>query len=76
MFKPTRQQAKNKSVNRKSAAPTHTKTNSLMKLLSRLNGATINELVKATGWQPHSVRAFLADHAHNKAATVLVIPKN
>lgn len=75
MLKPTRQQAKNKSGSRSSAAPAHTKTNSLLKFLSRLNGATINELVKATGWQPHSVRAFLADHACEKAATVLVIPK-
>jgi len=26
-------------------------------LLARTGGATLDELVKATGWQPHSVRA-------------------
>jgi predicted ArsR family transcriptional regulator len=75
MFRPTRQQAKNKSVNRKSAAPTHTKTNSLLKLLSRPCGATINELAKAMDWQPHSVRSFLAGHVRKKLRLSLSSPK-
>ncbi len=60
MLKPTRQQC------RRSTAPTHAKTNSLLKLLSRPNDATINELAKATGWQPHSVRGFLVRHVRKK----------
>jgi hypothetical protein len=37
-----------------------TKIDSILKLLGRPNGATIEQLRKATGWQPHSVRASLS----------------
>jgi uncharacterized protein DUF3489 len=37
-----------------------TKTQACLDLLLRANGATIEELQKATGWQPHSVRGFLS----------------
>ena len=36
-----------------------TKTDKLHGLLRRPSGATIVQLQKATGWQPHSVRAAL-----------------
>ena len=36
------------------------KANTILKLLQRRNGASIAELQKATGWQPHSVRGFLS----------------
>jgi hypothetical protein len=36
-----------------------TKSASVTKLLSRERGASIAELVKATSWKEHSVRAFL-----------------
>jgi hypothetical protein len=36
-----------------------TKSAAVMKLLSRDKGATMGEMEKATGWQPHSCRAFL-----------------
>jgi Protein of unknown function (DUF3489) len=29
-------------------------------LLRRPDGATVKELMKATGWQPHSVRGYLS----------------
>jgi hypothetical protein len=32
----------------------------MLKLLRSNNGATISQLQKATGWQPHSVRGFLS----------------
>ena len=32
----------------------------ILDLLKRSGGATMKELMKATGWQPHSVRGFLS----------------
>jgi hypothetical protein len=32
----------------------------VVKLLQRNNRATIDELIKATGWQAHSVRGFIS----------------
>ena len=37
-----------------------TKTDAVLKLLERQQGATVAQLRKATGWQPHSVRAALS----------------
>lgn len=46
-----------------SANPTATKAagkiDRVIALLSRPNGATLDELVSATGWQPHTTRAAL-----------------
>ena len=42
-----------------SAAPT-SKSDMVIKLLTRAKGATPIELITATDWQPHSVRAFLS----------------
>jgi hypothetical protein len=36
------------------------KTAQILDLLKRPGGATSKELMKATGWQPHSVRGFLS----------------
>jgi Protein of unknown function (DUF3489) len=36
------------------------KTDKILDLLKRPSGVSLKELVKATGWQPHSVRGFLA----------------
>jgi hypothetical protein len=37
-----------------------TKTSKILDLLKRPDGVTLKELVKATGWQPNSVRGFLS----------------
>jgi hypothetical protein len=35
------------------------KSATVTKMLTRGNGATIAEIIKSTGWQEHSCRAFL-----------------
>lgn len=44
---------------RKVERRTVTKTSVVKKLLKRKQGASLDELVKATGWQPHTTRAAL-----------------
>lgn len=39
--------------------PANTKVHGVLALLRREGGATIDEVVNATGWQPHSARAAL-----------------
>jgi hypothetical protein len=36
-----------------------TKSDTVIALLDRAKGATLDEICKATNWQPHSARAFL-----------------
>ena len=42
------------------------KQDTVITLLERSEGATLAALVKATGWQPHSVRGFLAGTVRKK----------
>ncbi len=44
---------------RQAAGARRTKADTILDLLQRPTGASISELTKATGWQPHSVRAAL-----------------
>jgi len=37
-----------------------TKTDTILKMLDRPNGATSEQLQKVTSWQPHSIRAAIA----------------
>jgi hypothetical protein len=60
--------AKNPAKGAKSAKPAKTasgarhgsKTEQVLELLKRPDGATLHDLTKVTGWQAHSVRGFLS----------------
>ena len=47
------------------------KTAKVVDLLKRPGGATAKELLKATGWQPHSVRGFLSGTLGKKMGLVV-----
>lgn len=53
-----------------------TKSDTVLALLTRSRGATINEMMKATGWQSHSVRGFLAGNVKKKLSRNLVSEPN
>jgi hypothetical protein len=44
----------------KPGRPGSSKTDKVLDLLKRPGGVTAKELMKVTGWQPHSVRGFLS----------------
>ena len=39
---------------------TPSKKQTIERLLKRRNGTTLADMIKATGWQPHSVRAAMS----------------
>ena len=53
-----------------------TKTGKILDLLKRPDGATLQELMKLTGWQAHSVRGFLSGTVGKKMARVVTSTKD
>jgi hypothetical protein len=47
-----------------------TKLDMLEQLLARSNGASIAEMMKATGWQAHSVRGAIAGALKKRGLTI------
>ncbi len=58
---PPRKAPRQRTKSAKAGGPrAGTKQATLIDLLKRKTGATIDDLVKATGWQPHSVRGAIS----------------
>jgi hypothetical protein len=51
------------------------KTETILALLKRPGGVTAKELMKATGWQPHSVRGFLSGTVSKKMGLMVTSSK-
>jgi len=51
------------------------KTAKILELLKRPSGVTARELLKATGWQPHSLRGFLSGTVDKKMGLAVTSTK-
>ncbi|HKH98611.1 MAG TPA: DUF3489 domain-containing protein [Candidatus Sulfotelmatobacter sp.] len=57
---PTSRTAPRTKTPKAASARKGSKTAKILALVKRPGGAALKELMKATGWQPHSVRGFLS----------------
>jgi hypothetical protein len=64
-----------KGQKKASAARDSSKTAKILDLLKRPGGVTAKELMKATGWQPHSVRGFLSGTISKKMGLTVTSTK-
>jgi hypothetical protein len=57
------------------ASARSTKTDQVLELLRRENGATTAELLAATGWQAHSLRGFISGSLRKKQGLAVELVK-
>jgi hypothetical protein len=68
---PSKAKPARKATRANKAAPARrgSKTAKILELLKRPAGVSLKEIMKATGWQPHSVRGFLSGTIGKKMGT-------
>lgn len=64
-----------KAARKAKSARDGSKTAHIIELLERSGGATMKALMKATGWQPHSVRGFLSGTVSKKMGLTVTSTK-
>jgi hypothetical protein len=64
-----------KSARKATGARDGSKTATILELLKRPGGVTAKELLKATGWQPHSLRGFLSGTVGKKMGMTVTSTK-
>jgi hypothetical protein len=72
-------EVRSKATRRKIAAHQRTRVNKQVRvlgLLSRPSGATVAGIMQCTGWQPHTVRGFLAAVVRKKLGLKLESEKS
>jgi hypothetical protein len=65
-----------KSPKKTAGARTRSKTAKVLDLLKRSGGASLQELMNATGWQAHSVRGFLSGAVGKKRGMTVTTTKS
>ena len=73
----SKKQVRSDSASPRTTSPARpgTKLASLITLLSRKEGATIADLMKATGWQAHSVRGTISGNLKKKLGLGVISEK-
>ena len=72
----THERAKAKSVRQPPTPRTGTKQSLLIAILQSPNGATMAEIIAATGWQAHSARGAMSGALGKKLGLVVVSAKD
>jgi len=64
-----------KAASKASGVRQGSKTEKVLDLLKRSGGASLKELIKATGWMPHSLRGFLSGTVRKKMGLAVTSTK-